>query len=258
MFKIQTMLQDKVIIVTGGGAGIGEGTAQVLARYGAKVIVSDINEAAAKLVAETIIKSGGIAEAIKTDVSNPTEVQAMVQFAIDRYGRLDGAFNNAGISGPSIPMIDYADEDFDKVIATNLKSVWLCMKAQIRVMLAQEGGGAIVNTASVGGIVGKPAISAYIAAKHGVVGLTKTAALEYGSQGVRINAVCPGIIRTAMLDSLIKGGQMGTEADWNALQPIGRMGTPEEIGEYVAWALSDGASLLHGQSIAMDGAFTVS
>lgn len=252
------MLQDKVIIVTGGGAGIGEGTAHVLSKYGAKVIVSDINEAAANLVADTIRKNGGIAEAIKTDVSNAAAVQAMVQFALDRYGRLDGAFNNAGISGPSVPMVDYADEDFDRVIATNLKSVWLCMKAQIKVMLQQETGGAIVNTASVGGLVGKPAISAYIAAKHGVVGLTKTAALEYGSQGVRINSVCPGIIRTAMLDNLIKGGQMGTEADWNALQPIGRMGTPEEIGEYVAWALSDGASLLHGQSIAMDGAFTVS
>lgn len=252
------MLQDKVIIVTGGGAGIGEGTAHVLSKYGAKVIVSDINEAAANSVADAIRKNGGIAEAIKTDVSNAEEVQAMVQFALDHYGRLDGAFNNAGISGPSVLMIDYADEDFDRVIATNLKSVWLCMKAQIRIMLQQETGGAIVNTASVGGLVGKPAISAYIAAKHGVVGLTKTAALEYGSKGVRINAVCPGIIRTAMLDNLIKGGQMGTEADWNALQPIGRMGTPEEIGEYVAWALSDGASLLHGQSIAMDGAFTVS
>lgn len=252
------MLQDKVIIVTGGGAGIGEGTAHVLSKYGAKVIVSDINEAAANSVADAIRKNGGIAEAIKTDVSNAEEVQAMVQFALDHYGRLDGAFNNAGISGPSVPMIDYADKDFDRVIATNLKSVWLCMKAQIKIMLQQETGGAIVNTASVGGLVGKPAISAYIAAKHGVVGLTKTAALEYGSKGVRINAVCPGIIRTAMLDNLIKGGQMGTEADWNALQPIGRMGTPEEIGEYVAWALSDGASLLHGQSIAMDGAFTVS
>lgn len=252
------MLQNKIIIVTGGGAGIGEGTAYVLSKYGATVIVTDINEAAAKAVANNIIEKGGNAAAVKTDVSNASEVNALVQFALNNYGRLDGAFNNAGISGPSVPMIDYADEDFDKVIATNLKSVWLCMKAQIKVMLNQTGGGAIVNTASVGGLVGKPAISAYIAAKHGVVGLTKTAALEYGSQGVRINAVCPGIIRTAMLDNLIKGGQMGTEADWNALQPIGRMGTPEEIGEYVAWALSDGASLLHGQSIAMDGAFTVS
>ncbi len=252
------MLQERIIIVTGGGAGIGEGTAHVLSKYGATVIVSDINVAEAQRVANAIISKGGKADAVKTDVSKADEVQALVNFAVEKYGRLDGAFNNAGISGPSVPMIDYADEDFDKVIATNLKSVWLCMKAQIKVMLQQTGGGAIVNTASVGGLVGKPAISAYIAAKHGVVGLTKTAALEYGSQGVRINAVCPGIIRTAMLDNLIKGGQMGTEADWNALQPIGRMGTPEEIGEYVAWALSDGASLLHGQSIAMDGAFTVS
>lgn len=252
-----SLLKDKIIIVTGGGTGIGEGTAHVLSGHGAIVIVSDINLTAARSVAEAISDKGGIATAVKTDVSDAHDVQALVRYATDTYGRLDGAFNNAGISGPTIAMADYNDDDFDKVIATNLKSVWLCMKAQIKAML-QQGSGAIVNTASVGGIVGKPGISAYIAAKHGVVGLTKTAALEYGSKGIRINAVCPGIIRTAMLDNLINSGVMGTEEEWNNLQPIGRMGTPEEIGQYVAWALSDHASLLHGQSVAMDGAFTVS
>ncbi|WP_343606460.1 glucose 1-dehydrogenase [Fluviicola sp.] len=252
------LLENKIIIVTGAGAGIGQGSAEVLAREGATVIVSDINLASAEETVQRITAKGGTAIAVKTDVSDKTEVEALIQLAIDKYGRLDGAFNNAGIPGPTTPMGEYADEDFDKVIATNLKSVWLCMKAQINVMLKQAGGGAIVNTASVGGIVGKPGISAYIAAKHGVVGLTKTAALEYGSQGIRINAVCPGVIRTAMVDYMINSGNMGTEADWNGLQPIGRMGTPEEIGEYVAWALSDRASLLHGQSIALDGGFTVS
>ncbi len=251
------LLENKIVIVTGAGAGIGQGSAEVLAREGATVIVSDINLVSAEETAQRIIAKGGKAMAVKTDVSNREEVEALVKVAIDQYGRLDGAFNNAGIPGPTLPMADYPDEEFDRVIATNLKSVWLCMKAQIAVMLAQ-GSGAIVNTASVGGIVGKPGISAYIAAKHGVVGLTKTAALEYGSKGIRINAVCPGVIRTAMVDYMINSGNMGTEADWNGLQPIGRMGTTEEIGEYVAWALSDRASLLHGQSIALDGGFTVS
>lgn len=251
------LLENKIIIVTGAGAGIGQGTAAVLAREGATVIVSDINLAHAEETAQQIIAAGGKSAALKTDVSNPQDVAELVQFAVQQYGRLDGAFNNAGIPGPTIALAEYDDADFDKVIATNLKSVWLCMKAQIKVMLPQ-GQGAIVNTASVGGLVGKPGISAYIAAKHGVIGLTKTAALEYGSKGIRINAVCPGVIRTAMVDYVINSGQMGTEADWNNLQPIGRMGTTAEIGEYVAWALSDRASLLHGQSVALDGGFTVS
>ncbi len=251
------LLDNKIITVTGAATGIGEGSARVIAREGATVIVSDIDLKGAEETAQRIVAAGGKAIAVRTDVSKAEEVQALVDLALKEYGRLDGAFNNAGISGPSTPLIDYPDADFDKVQSTDLRSVWLCMKAQIRQMLKQ-GGGAILNTASIGGLVGKPQISAYIAAKHGVIGLTKTAALEYGSQGVRINAVCPGVIRTPMLDALIKGGQMGTEEQWNSLQPIGRLGTVEEIGELAAWVLSDRASLLHGQSIAMDGGFTVS
>lgn len=252
------LLEGKIISVTGAGTGIGEGSARVLAREGATLVLSDIDEKAAQETADRVIRAGGRAIAVRTDVSDAAQVQALVDLAVKEFGRLDGAFNNAGISGPSVPMIDYSDADFDKVQSTDLRSVWLCMKAQIRQMLTQQGGGAILNTASVGGLVGKPAISAYIAAKHGVIGLTKTAALEYGSQGVRVNAVCPGVIRTPMLDALIKGGQMGTEEQWAAIQPVGRLGTPEEIGELAAWVLSDRASLLHGQSIAMDGGFTVS
>jgi len=252
------LLEGKVISVTGAGTGIGEGSALVLAREGATLILSDIDREAVEETAQRVLQAGGKAIAVRTDVSDAAQVQALVDLAVKQFGRLDGAFNNAGIVGPSVPMIDYPDADFDKVQSTDLRSVWLCMKAQIRQMLKQHGGGAILNTASVGGLVGKPAISAYIAAKHGVIGLTKTAALEYGSQGVRINAVCLGVIRTPMLDALIKGGQMGTEAQWAAIQPIGRLGTTEEIGELAAWVLSDRASLLHGQSIAMDGGFTVS
>lgn len=251
------LLSDKIITITGAGTGIGAGSARVIAREGATVIVSDIDLAAAEATAQSITDAGGKAIAVRTDVSDAAQVQALVDLAVKQYGRLDGAFNNAGISGPSLPMVDYPDADFDKVQSTDLRSVWLCMKAQIKQMLKQ-GGGAILNTASIGGLVGKQQISAYVAAKHGVIGLTKTAALEYGVQGVRINAVCPGVIRTPMLDAIIKGGQMGTEEQWNSLQPIGRLGTPEEIGELAAWVLSDRASLLHGQSIAMDGAFTVS
>lgn len=251
------LLENKIITVTGAATGIGEGSARVIAREGATVIVSDIDLKGAEETAQRIVAAGGKAIAVRTDVSKAEEVQALVDLAVKEYGRLDGAFNNAGISGPSIGLVDYPDADFDKVQSTDLRSVWLSMKAQIKQMLKQ-GGGAILNTASIGGLVGKPQISAYIAAKHGVIGLTKTAALEYGSQGVRINAVCPGVIRTPMLDALIKGGQMGTEEQWNSLQPIGRLGTVEEIGELAAWVLSDRASLLHGQSIAMDGGFTVS
>lgn len=252
------ILEGKVITVTGAGAGIGKGAVNVLAREGAQLILADINLQAAEETAQFVQKHNIKAIPLKIDVSNEAEVQKMVDIALKEFGQLNGAFNNAGISGATAPMLEYPNETFSQVIDVDLKSIWLCMKAQIAAMLQQESKGAIMNTASVGGLVGKPGISAYIAAKHGVIGLTKNAALEYGSQGVRINAVCPGIIRTAMIDQLINSGTMGTEEEWNNIQPIGRMGTPEEIGELVAWVLSDRASLLHGQSIAMDGAFTVS
>jgi len=251
------LLENKIIVITGAGSGIGRGTAQVLHREGAHLILTDINEASLKETAN-MLTNGNKVSTMVVDVAKKADLEAMMQHIIKTYGRLDGAFNNAGISGPSSSFADYPDEAFDQIIQTDLKSVWTCMQLQIKQMLQQENKGAIVNTASVGGLVGKPGISAYIAAKHGVIGLTKTAALEYGKLGVRINAVCPGIIRTEMLDQLIKSGQMGSEEDWAQLQPIGRLGTPEEIGEFVAWALSDRASLLHGQSIALDGGFTVS
>lgn len=251
------LLHNKVILVTGAGSGIGRGTSKVLAREGAILFLTDINSDSLQ---ETIklIDSNEKIESLVVDVSKENDLKLMMETIVLKFGRIDGAFNNAGISGPSSEFKDYDDLEFDKIIQTDLKSVWTSMKLQINQMLKQETKGAIINTASIGGLVGKPGISAYIAAKHGVVGLTKTASLEYGKKGIRINAVCPGIIRTEMLDQLIKSGTMGTEEEWAHLQPIGRLGTTEEIGEFVAWALSDKASLLHGQSIALDGGFTSS
>lgn len=251
------LLENKIILITGAGSGIGRGTAKVLAQEGATLFLTDINAQALEDTKQLIQSSNPILT-MAVDVSKKEDLEEMMKEIITNFGRLDGAFNNAGISGPSCEFKDYNDADFDQIISTDLKSVWMCMKLQINQMLTQSTKGAIVNTASVGGLVGKPGISAYIAAKHGVVGLTKTTSLEYGKHGIRINAVCPGIIRTEMLDQLITSGTMGTEDDWAQLQPIGRLGTPEEIGEFVAWALSDRASLLHGQAIALDGGFTSS
>lgn len=252
------LLKDKNILITGAATGIGQGTAIVLAREGANLLLCDINEKDLTETLSLIEDRGGQYHTLKVDVSKRADIEQMVAKAVSLFGSLDGAFNNAGISGATSELCDYPDEAFDNVIDTNLKSIWWSLKAQIKVMLGQQNKGAIVNTASVGAIVGKPGISAYIASKHGVSGLTKTAALEYGKHGVRVNAICPGVIRTPMLDSLIKSGKVGSEEDWNSIQPIGRLGTSEEIGEAVAWMLSDRASLLHGQSIALDGAFTVS
>ena len=251
------LLKDKVILITGAGTGIGRGTSKVLHREGATLILADINQTYLNETQQLIQDDRNSVFTVVADISTEEGVASIMDFIVNQFGRLDGAFNNAGISGPSHAIVDYPNSDFDKVVAVDLKSVWMCLKAQIALMLQQDTKGAIVNTASAGGIVGKPGISAYVAAKHGVVGLTKTAALEYGKFGIRINAVCPGVIQTEMLDNLIASGNMGTLADWNALQPIGRMGTTEEIGEFVAWALSDRATLLHGQSIALDGGLTI-
>ncbi len=252
------LLKGKNILITGAATGIGQGTAKVLAKEGANLLLCDINEASLQETMSLIESFGGKYPTLKVDVSKKEDIENMVKTAVDVLGSLDGAFNNAGISGATAEIAEYPDDAFDKVIDTNLKSIWWSLKAQIKVMLSQPGKGSIVNTASVGALVGKPGISAYIASKHGVSGLTKNAALEYGKHGVRVNAVCPGVIRTPMLDGLIKSGKVGSEADWNAIQPIGRLGTTEEIGEAVAWLLSDRASLVHGQSIALDGGFTVS
>jgi NAD(P)-dependent dehydrogenase (short-subunit alcohol dehydrogenase family) len=252
---MQRMLEGKVILVTGAGSGIGRASAEVMGREGATVVVSDMKYAGAEETAHLVTRAGGRALATRTDVTVLEELDALHQLTVREFGRIDGAFNNAGIPGPGVALADHDEVAFDALISVNLKAVWYGMKRQIELMLPR-GNGAIVNTASVGGLVGKPGLSVYCATKHAVLGLTKTAALEYGSRGIRVNAVCPGVIRTPMVDAVV-GGDAEALAEWNKLQPIGRMGTPEELGQTVAWLLSDRASLVHGHALVADGGLTV-
>jgi NAD(P)-dependent dehydrogenase (short-subunit alcohol dehydrogenase family) len=241
----------KVALITGGSSGIGRATALIFAREGAKVVVADVMVAGGEETMRLIKAAGGEAIFVKTDVSNPTEVEAMVKKAVETYGRLDCAFNNAGIEGVVKPTVEYGETDWDRVIAINLKGVWLCLKYELQQMLKQ-GSGAIVNTASIAGLVGLSGFSAYVAAKHGVNGLTKTAALEYAKSGIRVNAVCPGAIRTPMFERGVRDNP-GIEEQVVAMEPIGRMAAPEEVGEAVVWLCSDAASFVTGLPMAVDG-----
>ena len=244
----------KVALVTGGSSGIGRACALAFTKEGAKVIVADIgNEEGAETVA-LIEKAGGQAIFVKTDVSRAMEVETMVSKAVKAFGRLDCALNNAGILGERNFAADYTEEGWNKVININLTGTWLCMKYEIRQMLKQNSG-AIVNTASVLGLVGSNGPSpAYAASKHGVVGLTKSAALSYAQSGIRINAVCPGFITTPLVDSLT-GGDPEIEATLIERHPIGRMGKPEEVAEAVVWLCSDAASFVTGHAMSVDGGF---
>jgi NAD(P)-dependent dehydrogenase (short-subunit alcohol dehydrogenase family) len=249
------MLEGKTGIVTGAGQGIGRESARVMAAEGARLVVSDINLAMVEETAHLISMAGGTAIPLKVDVARGEDLQAIVELAVSHFGRLDCAFNNAGISGEGSLLADFTEEGYDQLMAVNLKAVWRAMKLEINQMLRQGGGGAIVNTSSVGGLVGKERLSVYCAAKHAVLGLTKSAALEYGAQGVRVNAVCPGVVRTPMVEAVISS--TGTSLDdWSRLQPIGRFGTPSEIGEAVTWLCSDRASLVHGHALVADGGLT--
>lgn len=246
-------LEGKVVLVTGGSTGIGQATSLILAREGARVAVADIAVEAANRTVDLIKKEGGEACFIQADVSRATEVEALIAKVVTVYSRLDGAFNNAGIEGELASTVDCTEENFDRTIAVNLKGVWLCLRAEIRQMLRQ-GGGAIVNTASAAGLVGFSQAPAYGASKFGVVGLTKTAALEYAEQGVRVNAVCPGVIQTPMVDRIVESGLITVEA-YQAMEPMRRFGKPAEIGEAVAWLLSDQASFVTGVALPVDGGF---
>ena len=244
-------LRNKVVLVTGGGSGIGRATALRIAREGAMIMIADyLPESAVKTVA-MIKEAGGTADCLAADVSVTKEVEAMVNKTVETFGRIDCAFNNAGIEGEMGDTVACTEENFDRVIAIDLKAVWLCMKFEIPQMLKQ-GAGSIVNTASIAGLLGFNGIPAYVAAKHGVVGLTRTAALEYAQKNIRVNCVCPGVINTPMVQRALDKGVM-SEADVIASEPVGRLGKPEEIAEGVCWLLSDAASFVTGHPLTIDG-----
>ncbi len=245
-------LKGKVALVTGGSSGIGRATALAFAREGARVAVADYVVEGGERTVKEITAGGGEAIFINADVSKTAQVEAMVNKVVQAWGRLDCAHNNAGIEGRAASLVECSEENFDRTIAINLKGVWLCMKYEIMQMLKQ-GGGAIVNTASVAGLVGFRNLSAYNASKGGVVMLTKTAALEYAQKGIRVNAVCPGVIRTPMVARLIDSSPAYNERDLEQGEPVGRMGKPEEIAEAVVWLCSDGASFVTGLPMAVDG-----
>jgi NAD(P)-dependent dehydrogenase (short-subunit alcohol dehydrogenase family) len=249
------MLDAKVVLVTGAGSGIGRAAALAVAREGAQVLVADVVEAAGHETADAINQAGGKALFARCDVARASEAEALVGAAVKAFGRLDCAFNNAGVAGKIARTADDTEENFDFIMSVNLRGVWLCMKYELLQMLKQGNGGPIVNTASAAGLVGSHGMPAYTASKHGVVGLTKTAALEYARGGIRVNAVCPGVIDTPMV-----GGMVNTRPRLKdilvAAEPIARMGMPAEIGEAVAWLLSDYASFVTGCALPVDGGMT--
>jgi NAD(P)-dependent dehydrogenase (short-subunit alcohol dehydrogenase family) len=244
-------LEGKVALVTGAGSGIGRAAALAFAREGAKVVVADVAVEGGNETVQLVEKAGGQGFFVKADVSAAASVEEMVRTAVDQFGGLDCAFNNAGIEGAQAPTDECTEENWDRVLTVNLKGVWLCLKHEIAYMRT-HGGGAIVNTASVAGLVGFPNIPAYNASKGGVVQLTRTAALEYAKEGIRVNAVCPGVIRTPMVERFL-GGSPEAEAQFTAMEPVGRMGTPEEVAEAAVWLCSDGASFVTGLPMPVDG-----
>ncbi|MBD3286760.1 glucose 1-dehydrogenase [candidate division WOR-3 bacterium] len=250
---MKRLLEEKVILITGGSSGIGRAAAILAAREGAKVLVSaDKNIEGGQETVSAIKKEGGEGAFVQADVSHFVDVQRMVNRTVELYGRLDCAFNNAGIYGERKPIIDYPDNAFDRVIAVNLKGVWLCMKAEIPLMIEKDRG-VIVNTASVGGLTSWENASGYITSKHAVVGLTRSAALEYSRRGIRINALCPGVTRTSMFSGRGDPDKETQAASWHAMNRIGK---PEEVAESVVWLCSDKASFVTGHCFTVDGGYT--
>jgi NAD(P)-dependent dehydrogenase (short-subunit alcohol dehydrogenase family) len=245
-------LQDSVAIVTGGSSGIGQAAAERFAAEGARVVVADIDTEGGTETVAAIEEAGGEATFVETDVAREGDNEAMVETAIEEYGGLDMAFNNAGIEGDTEATTDQSVDNWERVIKVNLDSVFYGMRAEIPAMLA-DGGGAIVNTSSIAGLRGLPKATPYSASKHGVLGLTKTAAAEFGRSGVRVNAVCPGVIETPMVD---RAGEESDVLDRAvAASPMQRMGQPEEVGDAVVWLCSDEASFITGESLAIDGGY---
>jgi NAD(P)-dependent dehydrogenase (short-subunit alcohol dehydrogenase family) len=249
-------MEGKVAIVTGGSAGIGRATALAFAARGARVVVADVEEEGGRETVEMVERDGGEAVFVATDVSSPDDVARMVATAKERFGRLDIAFNNAGIEGDLAPLVEYSLDTWNRIVGINLTGVWLCMKHEIPLML-ETGGGSIVNNASILGTVGMAAAGPYTATKHGVIGLTRVAALENAEKGIRVNAVCPGFIETPMVmeRGVHAGENQEVYDDLVGLHPVGRLGKSEEIADAVVWLCSDGASFMAGHPLIVDGGY---
>jgi len=251
---MKTGLKGRVVLVTGAASGIGRASCLAFAAEGAKVVVADICMEGGEKTVAMARETGAEAVFVRCDVSTAADVETLIKTTVQAYGRVDCAHNNAGIAGPMARTADCTEQDWDEVIRVNLKGAWLCMGCEIAEMLKQHSG-VIVNTASTAGLRGSRFASAYAASSHGIVGLTKSAALEYATDGIRINAVCPGIVDTPMIQSRI-AGDAKREAQFRAASPIGRMATPDEIAQAVVWLCSAAASYLTGQAMVVDGGRT--
>ena len=254
--QVKWSFEGQVALVTGAGSGLGLATARAFAEAGASVVLADWNEDAARSAANDLASKGHKTMAIRCDVSDDAQVEAMVEQTIARFGRLDAAYNNAGVQNVLAETADSPRDDYDRVMAINLRGVWSCMKFELRQM-RKQGKGAIVNCSSLGGLLGGAERGTYHAAKHGVLGLTKSAALENAARGIRVNAVCPGLIDTPMADQMKAGGQTEALEATLKMVPIGRYGRPDEIADAVLWLCSDASSFVVGQSISVDGGFTM-
>lgn len=251
---MDTIFSGKVALVTGAASGIGRATALAFAARGANVLLSDVQKEAGEAAAETVRAAGGEARFVRCDVSRDAEVAHMIREAIDTFGGIDFAVNNAGVEGASAPLEDLDEAEWDRVHGINLKGAWLCMKHEIPALRAR-GGGSIVNVSSIAGVTGFPAAAAYVASKHGMIGLSRSAALELAPAGIRVNAVCPGAIATPMIDRATGGDAAAAQA-FAAAAPMGRMGTPEEIASAIVWLCEPGAAFTTGHALVSDGGWT--